>query len=124
MGLAIIRGLMRQGHHNILVIDPKQERRDLLRQQLGITVLPQSPTLKDDAIAVLAMPPQAFADFAKTSPIPRNHRGPVVSVMTGVKLATIAESLGVTQIVRSIPKAAPVRYPGRRRLCGHHGAAP
>src|SRR5262245_61212597 len=119
MGLAIIRGLMRQGHHNILVIDPKQERRDLLRQQLGITVLPQSPTLKDDAIAVLAMPPQAFADFAKTSPIPRNHRGPVVSVMAGVKLATIAESLGVTQIVRSIPNTPSEVLQGMTVYCAH-----
>jgi pyrroline-5-carboxylate reductase len=124
MGLAIIRGLMRQGHDGIQVVDPNQERRNVLSERFGVTALLRSPPLKDDSLVVLAIPPQAFADFAKTSPISQQHTGPVVSVMAGVTLATVASLLGITQVVRSIPNTASEVLQGMTVFCAHPATAP
>ncbi len=117
MGLAITLGLMRKGHTDIQVIDPSEARRRLLSAQFGMTVLAQTSGFDDDALIVLAMPPQAFAEFAKTTAIPRNHGGPVVSVMAGVKLSTMASALGVSQVVRSIPNTPSEVFQGMTVFC-------
>jgi pyrroline-5-carboxylate reductase len=117
MGLSINLGLMRKGHKEIQIVDPNEDRRHFLSQQLGINVLPHLSAFTDDMLVVLAMPPQAFAEFAKTASVPRNHAGLVVSVMAGVTLATIAKSLCVRQVVRSIPNTPSEVFQGMTVFC-------
>src|SRR4051794_30539117 len=102
MGLAIILGLIRKGHTDVTVVDSSEARRRLIKDQFQLSVLPAATAGAGDLV-VLAMPPQAFAEFATSGAVPRHHAGPVVSVMAGTTMSTIAKSLGVSQVIRSIP---------------------
>jgi pyrroline-5-carboxylate reductase len=76
-------------------------RRARLQSEFGLASMTDLKGADGDAI-VLAIPPQAFLDFAATarSRIPRN--APIISVMAGIRAATIADALGGNQVVRTI----------------------
>ncbi|TKC98180.1 pyrroline-5-carboxylate reductase [Polyangium fumosum] len=117
MGLAIVLGLIRKGHTDVQIVDPSESRRRLLSEQFQLSVLPKSAALGSGDLVVLAMPPQAFAEFASSGAVPRHHAGPVVSVMAGVTMSTIAKSLGVTQVIRSIPNTPSEVFQGMTVFC-------
>jgi pyrroline-5-carboxylate reductase len=103
MGLAIVRGLVgRSPAREVLAVETRPERRDHLAQFDGFALADELSIAAGDLV-VLAIPPQQFEAFARE----QRHRfavdTPVVSVMAGLPAATIAEALGTTQVVRSIP---------------------
>jgi pyrroline-5-carboxylate reductase len=102
MGSAIIRGLIQAGSAGLQVIDPIEDRLAPWRAR-GLAC---SHTLVDAACGdtlVLAMPPQAFPAFALACPDLSGRGGIVVSVMAGVRIATIASVLHTQKVVRVIP---------------------
>lgn len=102
MGFAIARGLLEAPSWEVVAVETDSERRALLSQTPGLTVS-STLTLQDDDTVVLAIPPQLFPKFAEKSRQQFVASGPVISVMAGLKAASIAEALGTLQVVRSIP---------------------
>jgi len=103
MGLAIIRGLRRsQPESELFIVERSETRRTWLQSEFGLASTADLEVADGDAI-VLAIPPQVFVDFAATarSRIPKN--APIISVMAGIRIATISDALGGNQVVRTIP---------------------
>lgn len=102
MDTAIILGLLNSGHTLLHVVDPDASRLAVFRER-NVPCTTSLPPIEPADAVVLAMPPQAFKSFAAGAKSLCGHTGPVVSVMAGVQVATIATLLDVSEVVRSIP---------------------
>jgi len=109
MASALIGGLVRAGRTpaNILVIDPGAAQRDKLVADFGVQTLPAADAaLAGAALVVWAVKPQLFAEAA--APCAPWVAGALhLSVMAGIRSATIARATGqapaAARIVRSMP---------------------
>jgi pyrroline-5-carboxylate reductase len=113
MASALIGGLLRAGHAPaaITVVEPLLAQRDKLAQQFGLQ--PQAAAdarLAQAATVVWAVKPQLFAEAA--APCAAHVGGALqVSVMAGVRCATLAQALGLNldlgagsaRVVRAMP---------------------
>ena len=113
MASALIGGLLRAGHAPaaITVVEPLPAQRDKLAQQFGLQ--PQAAAdarLAQAATVVWAVKPQLFAEAA--APCAAHVGGALqVSVMAGVRCATLAQALGLdldlgagsARVVRAMP---------------------
>jgi pyrroline-5-carboxylate reductase len=105
MATAIIGGLIQAGHAPafIHVVEPVEAQADKLRSQFGVTVLPSaSPALADAMVVVWAVKPQSFHEAAGPCALHVND-ALQLSVMAGIRSATIAEATGSLRVVRAMP---------------------
>jgi pyrroline-5-carboxylate reductase len=116
MGSAIVQGMLKNGHTNIKVIDPDGNKLTPFRDA-GLAVDVTLTSVAPDDIIMLAMPPQAYHEFASSNPLVHGHPGLIVSVMAGIKIETISESLRATQIVRTIPNTPSEVFQGMTVYC-------
>lgn len=105
MAGALIGGLRRSGRRaaDILVIEPFEAQREKLHAQHGVQALPGADTrLAQAALVVWAVKPQLFAEAAAPC---RPYVGQALhlSVMAGIRTATIAAATGAGRIVRAMP---------------------
>lgn len=102
MGSAIARGLLRAGHRNICIIDPDKSK---LKEfsAAGVVVNTRCEWLLPHDILMLAIPPQAFLSFTKRMSIMQRHPGLVISIISGVRIASIQNALHVQHVVRATP---------------------
>lgn len=104
MGLAIVRGLLGvQPDRDLVVVDTSAERREQLAAHHGFSITAQLQQIDDGDFVVLAIPPQAFADFAHAERHRFGSQTPVLSVMAGLTASSIAQALGSSEVVRAIP---------------------
>jgi len=122
MGTAIVLGLLKSDHFQVHVMDPDERRLVELRAR-GLSCSTSMPPLDLADAVVLAMPPQAFHAFAASSQGLHRHHGPVISVMAGVQVGTIARLLNVTEIVRSIPNTPSEVFSGMTVFFAAAGAS-
>ena len=109
MASALIGGLVRAGRApvDILVIEPFAAQRDKLVADFGVSTLPAAgPALAQAGLLVWAVKPQLFAQAA--APCAPWVAGALqMSVMAGIRCASIARAIGVVpesaRIVRSMP---------------------
>ena len=109
MASALIGGLVRAGRApaDILVIEPFAAQRDKLLADFGVATLPAAdPALAQAGLLVWAVKPQLFAQAA--APCAPWVAGALqMSVMAGIRCASIARAIGVVpesaRIVRSMP---------------------
>lgn len=110
MGGAIIRGLLANGVATaaaIRVCDPIAETRAALTQREGVqTTADFSAALKEATVVVLAVKPQEFSKAAAAWRPALPAGALVISIMAGVRLASIMEALGATRAVRVMPNLA------------------
>ena len=106
MGAILIGGIRKNlADVALSVVEADQDHADALREWLGVDVRPDYSAAPGDLV-ILAIPPQAFEDFA-TGQGPRALTGvTVTSVMAGVSLATLREQLGTPAVVRAMPNVA------------------
>ncbi|RMI31865.1 pyrroline-5-carboxylate reductase family protein [Nocardia stercoris] len=103
MGFAIVRGLLGSAPDcAIVAVETSPQRREMLTEFGGIAVTDELEIAPGDFV-VIAVPPQVFGDFAAAQRHKFAPETPVLSVMAGLNAGTIAEALGTTQVVRSIP---------------------
>ncbi len=107
MGEAIIAGAIRNGVADaggISVCDIVAARRKALSTQYKVKVFDKPGEATDGAdIVVLAVKPQEFTGAAKQLAGSLTATQTVMSIMAGVRIATISESLGLESVVRTIP---------------------
>ena len=109
MASALIGGLVRAGRSpaDVLVIEPVQAQRDKLSADFGVrTASAAGPALAEAGLVVWAVKPQLFAEAA--APCALQVAGALqMSVMAGIRCASIARAIGVApgaaRIVRSMP---------------------
>ena len=109
MASALIGGLVRAGRApaDILVIEPSAAQRDKLVADFGVATLAAAgPALAEAGLLVWAVKPQLFAQAA--APCAVWVTGALqMSVMAGIRCASIARAIGVApeaaRIVRSMP---------------------
>ena len=105
MAGALIGGLLQSGRApaSILVVEPFEPQRAVLQQRFAIAALPQaSDALAQAATVVWAVKPQSFAQAAAAC---AGHVAQALqlSVMAGVRSATVAQATGAGRVVRSMP---------------------
>ncbi|MDO5690908.1 MAG: pyrroline-5-carboxylate reductase [Pseudomonadota bacterium] len=105
MASAIIGGLIRQGlpAARIQVVEPFEATRSRLQSQHGAHVHPAAGSFLADAdLIVWAVKPQNFHEAA--APVAPHVGGALqLSVMAGIRAATIATATGRTRVVRCMP---------------------
>ena len=109
MASALIGGLVRAGRSpaDVLVIEPVQAQRDKLSADFGVrTASAAGPALAEAGLVVWAVKPQLFAEAA--APCALQVAGALqMSVMAGIRCASIARAINVApeaaRIVRSMP---------------------
>ncbi len=103
MGLAIVRGIAGSlPDREIVVVEAHAQRRESLRASDALSPVEELALAERDFV-ILAIPPQAFSDFAEVNRKHFDSATPVLSVMAGLGARQIAAALGTTQVVRSIP---------------------
>ena len=102
MGSAIIRGLQNQPgvHLRVFDNDPRKIAQHIAHVKEA-SLLFRTP--EKNEIVILAIPPQAFAQFCAFHKTLQNSVALVISVMAGIQIETIRSGLGCTKIVRAIP---------------------
>ncbi len=106
MGEAMVRGLLEQEAltpAQLVAADPREERGEELKERYGIRVTADNAAaLRDAAVVVLAIKPQALP--AVLPQLQQDCRARLVlSIMAGVRIETIAESVTGAAIVRAMP---------------------
>jgi pyrroline-5-carboxylate reductase len=105
MAGALIGGLVRAGHDPdaLVVVEPFEAQRARLAQEFGVHAQTRADArLADCATVVWAVKPQLFAEAA--APCAAFVGGALqISVMAGVRCATIAAASGSVRVVRSMP---------------------
>ena len=108
MAAAIIGGLRKAGldSDQLLVVEPLDAQRERLLQQYGVLAQPAPDgALAQAAVVVWAVKPQHFAAAARDL---REHADAAggalqLSIMAGVRCASIARLSGATRVVRAMP---------------------
>jgi pyrroline-5-carboxylate reductase len=126
MAGALIGGLRRAGRaaESILVVEPVPAQRDRLAQAHGVVAQAEADSrLAAAATVVWAVKPQLFAEAA--APCAPHVAGALhVSVMAGVRIATLARALalpaGRERVVRSMPNTPALIGRG---IAGLHASA-
>lgn len=106
MGEAMIRGLLEKetlSPLQLIAADPRVERGHELQERYGIRVTTDNVTaLQDAAVVVLAIKPQALPlvlpELKETC-----RARLVLSIMAGVRIDTIADSVSGAAVVRAMP---------------------
>lgn len=107
MGGAIIHGLLAHGvtsAANVVVCEPVAARREQLQREYGVTVTAShgEAVAGVDAL-VLAVKPQEFATAAASIRSAQETRVLTLSIMAGVRMATMADALPSARLVRVMP---------------------
>jgi pyrroline-5-carboxylate reductase len=105
MASALIGGLLKAGRApaSVLVVEPFEAQRVKLRQDFGVTPLAAADaTLAGASLVVWAVKPQLFAEAA--APCAPFIGGALqLSVMAGVRSASLARASGSARVVRAMP---------------------
>jgi len=105
MAGALIGGLLRRGQpaSTIRVVEPAPARLDRLAADFGVAAQPAADArLREAAIVVWAVKPQAFADAAPPC-APFVAGALQLSVMAGVRSDALARASGSERVVRAMP---------------------
>ncbi len=104
MAEALIKGITSQGMKDIIVSEPKQARRQYLKETYGTAVTGSNKDVVDTSeIIILAVKPQNMKEVVtEISPAVTEDKT-VVSIAAGIKLDYLTAQLNTKRIVRVMP---------------------
>lgn len=109
MAEALIQGVLDSsllGANQILVVDPSNERRDLLQKDYGVDVYEDSSSVWQECdVVILAVKPQVVADLLKEVKDQVNEKHLIISIAAGIPLDTLEKGLSGRgcRIIRVMP---------------------
>lgn len=107
MGEAIVSALLRGGiaqPGEVAVCEIVRERREELRQRYGVAVSEgAAEALAGAQVALLAVKPQEFPQAARELAGALRREQTVMSIMAGIRIATLRDALRHDALVRAIP---------------------
>ncbi len=107
MAEALIRGMVRQGMKDIVVSEPRAERREHLEKTYGVkTTSDNAEAASASDVVMLAVKPQNMEEVLEgLRPLATDERT-FVSIAAGVTLSYLEKRLGTRNIVRVMPNMA------------------
>ncbi|MBV8500151.1 MAG: pyrroline-5-carboxylate reductase [Paucibacter sp.] len=105
MATAILRGLLRAGRaaSDFLVIEPQPAARERLAGDFGVAAQAAADARLATARSVVwAVKPQSFREAASAC-APHVGKALQISVMAGVRCASLAQATGAARVVRAMP---------------------
>ncbi len=105
MASAVISGLLKQGHaaSTLHVVEPGAAQRDRLRSEFGVSSQAAADAgLAGAELVVWAVKPQMFIDAAREC-APFVRMALHLSVMAGIRMATLFQALRTERVVRAMP---------------------
>lgn len=105
MASAILSGLLKQGlpAQQVQVVEPFADQAAKLRNDFGVTVLPEAgPSLANASLVVWAVKPQMFSQAAAQAGA-HTRQALHLSVAAGIRSDSIAAWLGSERVVRAMP---------------------
>lgn len=107
MGRAMVRGMLAQDAFDaagLSVHDIDQARVEAMVAEHGVVAGAEVPDgVRDARVAVMAVKPQSFESLAVGLRDALNEQTLVLSIMAGVRLATLQEQLRTGRVVRAMP---------------------
>jgi len=104
MAEALIKGMAAQGMKDIIVSEPKQERREYLSDTYGTDTTGANRDVVDSSeIIILAVKPQNMDNVVKEISPAVTEDKTVVSIAAGIKLDYLTAKLNTKKIIRVMP---------------------
>jgi pyrroline-5-carboxylate reductase len=104
MAEALIKGMVQSGMKDIIVSEPRDERRDYLGKTYNVkTSSGNSDVVRESSIIVLAVKPQNMDDVTAEISGVVSEQQMVVSIAAGITLSYLASRLKTPKIIRVMP---------------------
>ncbi|MEW6052701.1 MAG: pyrroline-5-carboxylate reductase [Nitrospirota bacterium] len=104
MAEALVKGLIRGGKKDIIVSEPREDRRVFLENTYGITTTPDNKeVLRGCNVIVLAIKPQNMDDVTAEFAGSVSEDKIIVSIAAGITIAYLSERLRTSKIIRVMP---------------------
>jgi len=104
MAEALIRGISQKGFRDIIVSEPKEERRAYLRDRFSIRTTPDNKeAVKEAEIVVLAIKPQVMEDVLTEIGGLISEEKTAVSIAAGITLGYLGSKIRTKKLVRAMP---------------------
>ncbi len=104
MAEALIRGMTTEGMRDILVSEPRKERREELERTYGIRTSPSNAEVaRSCSIIILAVKPQNMEDVLDEITGSIGDDKTVVSIAAGITLSYLQAKLNTSKIIRVMP---------------------
>lgn len=104
MAEALIRGMTTEGMKEILVAEPREERRQELARTYGVrTVSSNAEVVSSCSVIILAVKPQNMSSVLDEISNGVNESKTIVSIAAGITLGYLQSRLNTGQIVRVMP---------------------
>jgi pyrroline-5-carboxylate reductase len=104
MAEAIIKGMTSQGMKDILVSEPREERRDYLKESYSVvTTASNKDVVTSCSIIILAVKPQSMAGLLDKIGDDINGTKTVVSIAAGITLDYLTSKMKTEKLIRVMP---------------------
>ena len=104
MAEAMIKGIRQSGMKDIIVSEPREERRQYLEQTYSVkTTSDNREVVKDSQIIILAVKPQNMDDVTAGISGTITDDKIVVSIAAGITLSYLSSRLKTSKIIRVMP---------------------
>lgn len=104
MAEALIKGMVQSGLKDIMVSEPRNERRDYLGKTYNVkTSSGNSDVVRESSIIILAVKPQNMDDVTAEISGVVSEQQMVVSIAAGITLSYLASRLKTPKIIRVMP---------------------
>ncbi|MBF0537388.1 MAG: pyrroline-5-carboxylate reductase [Nitrospirae bacterium] len=113
MAEAMLKGMLAKGMGDVLVSEPRQDRRQQLRQLYGINTTDDNVELihRCDVI-ILAIKPQSVTDLAQQTRDADLTDKVIISIMAGVNLSYLERVFRLASVVRVMPNTPALEQAG------------
>src|ERR1051326_1759245 len=109
MGLIYARAFLKYdivARKELLLAEKNETRKEQLKQlHIGEVTVVNDGAIKESDIIVLAVKPQDFTELAIELKKAVSEKNVIISIMAGIKIASIADALGTKNIVRAMPNS-------------------
>lgn len=104
MAEALIRGMVEEGKKDIIVSEPREERRSFLEKRYGVSTTPDNiEAVKASEVVVLAVKPQQMAEVLGEIAPAVTGEHTIVSIAAGITLGFIQDRLKSNRVIRAMP---------------------
>jgi pyrroline-5-carboxylate reductase len=113
MAEALIKGMALQGRKDVVVSEPREERRMHLEKAYGVrTTADNREAVRASSVVVLAVKPQNMAEVLEEIADSVTGEKTVVSIAAGITLDYLKERLKTERLVRVMPNVAALAQEG------------
>jgi pyrroline-5-carboxylate reductase len=104
MAEAIIKGMASQGMKDVIISEPREERRVFLKESYGIETTPSNrDVVSSCSIIIIAVKPQVMDGLLDEIGLEINSTKTVVSIAAGITLDHLTSKIKTEKLIRAMP---------------------